>query len=166
MISLKKHFPHVSTLYKTVLAIAALGLMIPGWGSVRSGAEATPLPPSTPPVFAEGTYLFGQSAQPNEIGSAYTVFTVQNTQVVGAFYQPRSSFDCFSGQVQSGQLALNITDSYSQETYPYNVALTLDTTLVAGGGAPAYRLEGFHRIDTLSEVDREILTICAAQMAQ
>jgi len=154
---------NASNLFKTtLLALAALGLSLPA----TSYAQQTLSASSTRDVLADGTYLFGQSPDADAIGATYAVFSVQNNRTVGAFYQPRSSYDCFSGDVSPTRLAVNVVDSYSQAVYPYNVALTLTDSLVAGEAAGAYTLEGFHRIDALSEKDDEILAVCEASLAQ
>ncbi len=145
----------------SLLAFAALGIVFPSVNSAQasttSAAERT--------VLADGVYLFGQSPNPNEMGSTYTVFSVENNQATGAFYQPNSSFDCFSGEALPNQLAVNVVDSYTQTTHPYAVALTLEDSFVAGTGAGAYTLEGFHRIEDLSSQDHKILATCQADLA-
>ena len=147
---------------KSLLSIAALSLAFPTVGFAQTQSAS----PVSRPVLEDGTYLFGQSPQPNEIGSAYAVLSVQNNQTVGAFYYPRSSFACFSGQVTHNNQAVNVVDSYDQTVYPYEIALTVDSTLVAGDAAGAYALEGFHRIETLSAQDIEILGVCEADFNQ
>ena len=71
----------------------------------------------------DGVYLYGQSPQPNTIGSEYLVFEVNQGQVIGGFYMPSSSFDCFYGSVEAQKLALTVVDSYEQTPHPYAVAL-------------------------------------------
>ncbi|MEO0647119.1 MAG: hypothetical protein AAFZ17_13330 [Cyanobacteria bacterium J06650_10] len=160
---------------KSFLAIATLGLILPTVSTLQvSRAEASSNPsknssgaPSSRTVLEDGTYLFGQSPQPDQIGSAYAVLSVQNNQTIGAFYYPHSSFDCFSGQVLPDRLAVNVVDSYDQVSYPYEVALSVsDDSLVAGSAAPAYTLEGFHQINELSTQDLEMLAVCKSDFAQ
>ncbi|MEL6157592.1 MAG: hypothetical protein AAGJ95_12510 [Cyanobacteria bacterium J06554_11] len=156
---------------KSLLVLAALGLMLPGVSIAQSFSRPTSKTADTAPArsstaLQDGTYLFGQSEQPNQMGAAYTVFSVRNGQTVGAFYQPHSSFDCFSGRIQPDRLVVNVVDSYEQTVYPYEIALTLSDSLIAGEAAGAYTLEGFHRIDSLSPQDHEILAICEADFAQ
>ncbi|MEL7334137.1 MAG: hypothetical protein AAFN12_17955, partial [Cyanobacteria bacterium J06560_2] len=146
---------------KAILMVAALGLVFPTVSSAQVQSETTTGSVSRP-VLEDGTYLFGQSPEPDTIGSAYAVLSVQNNQAVGAFYYPHSSFDCFSGQVYPDRLAVNVVDSYEQTVHPYEVALTLDDTLVAGAAAGAYTLEGFHQLDDLSAQDVDMLSVCAA----
>ncbi|MGP1386193.1 MAG: hypothetical protein ACTS2F_21720 [Thainema sp.] len=108
------------------------------------------------------TYLFGQSATAEQIGATYIVFTMQDQKVVGAFYMPQSSFDCFHGEVVGEQLALNITNSYDQTTYPYEVALASNAVVAGTDAAAPFGLEGFHAIETISETDQQVLSTCQA----
>jgi len=112
--------------------------------------------------FPNGTYLYGQSQQPDQLGSAYMVFEVTENRVLGAFYMPHSSFDCFYGEVQAQELALNVIDSYEQTVHPYSVALQRNASVATTGGeaiAPL-SLEGFHPLSGLSENDQRILNTC------
>lgn len=124
-------------------------------------AQASPKPANL--SLTEGTYLYGESAQPEQIGKAYTVFEVNQNRVVGAVYMPRSSFDCFHGTIESGQLALTIRDSYDQTTHPYNIALERQFPNTASRDNPAsavVTLEGFQKLRQLSDNDRRILGVC------
>jgi len=85
---------------------------------------------------AKGTYLYGKTAQPNEIGQDYVLFTRQNEKVVGAFYSPHSQFQCFTGSLNNNTLG----DSQ---------AIELKT-----------KLSDFHRIRTISSNDQRILSVC------
>lgn len=112
----------------------------------------------------DGMYLYGQSPEPEQLGAGYMVFEATDGQVVGAFYMPRSSFDCFYGEIEADQLALTVIDSYEQTLHPYAVALeTPDPVAMAGSDTIApMNLEGFHRIDTISDNDQRILSTCKA----
>lgn len=176
---------------KSLLALAAAGLIISGIGTAQASAGHSTLSleseeslelgavkdntlsnrpnaqiVASQTVLADGTYLFGQTSEPNVMGSTYAIVSVENNRTVGAFYQPRSSFDCFSGEVLPDRLALNIIDSYEGTVYPYSVALAADDTLAAGNAASAYTLEGFYQLADLSDQDREILATCQADLAQ
>lgn len=112
----------------------------------------------------DGVYLYGQSPERDQLGAAYAVFEVNDGKVVGAFYMPRSSFDCFYGNVQSNQLALTIVETYSQTAYPYSVALESTGSVAAIGDqavAPV-GLEGYHQIENVNENDQRILSVCQA----
>jgi hypothetical protein len=117
----------------------------------------------------DGIYLYGQSPQPNQIGQAYMVFEVTAGKLVGGFYMPRSSFDCFSGTARGNQLALSVVDSYSQEVHDYSVAYSNVSTVAAntpGGADQNIVLDGFHPIETLSQTDYHILKTCKADFNQ
>lgn len=113
---------------------------------------------------ADGTYLYGESPQPEQIGKAYMVFEVKQGQITGAFYMPSSSFDCFSGVAQGNQLNLNITESYSQQTYSHSIGFNNSSVVAAVGSQGADKnnlaLDGFHRLSNLSQNDQRILSQC------
>jgi len=173
------HLKSISRTYpikKCLLALAAFGLMFPGISVAQPDAasddptskqsSAEPSLNASRSVLADGNYLFGQSQTRDELGLTYAVFSVKNNQTVGAFYQPSSSFDCFSGQINPNELSVSIVDSYDQTIYPYEIAVSLDNSLVAGGAAGAYTLDGFYRIDELSDQDRQVLSVCQADFAK
>ncbi|NJN87583.1 MAG: hypothetical protein HC881_16335 [Leptolyngbyaceae cyanobacterium SL_7_1] len=113
------------------------------------------------PSLSDGVYLYGQSPQPETVGSAYVVFEVEDDRVVGAFYMPYSSFDCFQGEVQDEQLALNVVDSYERTVHPYSLALDASTSVASAAGQSApVGLEGYHAIAELSENDQRMLEVC------
>ncbi|NJR51709.1 MAG: hypothetical protein HC780_21155 [Leptolyngbyaceae cyanobacterium CSU_1_3] len=123
-----------------------------------SKVEATAAASSLP----NGVYLYGQSAQPDQVGKAYFVFEVNQGNVLGALYMPRSSFDCTYGKFQSGRVALTVIDSYEKTRHPYAIALVRNTS-VATTGSPALNsinLEGFQPLKKLSETDKKILSVC------
>lgn len=109
----------------------------------------------------DGIYLYGQSPQPNQIGSAYMVLQVKDRQVAGAFYMPSSSFDCFQGEIRNQQLALTVANSEEQTRYPYSLALQTQGNLAATHpGAMSVTPAGYHAISQVSSRDREILATC------
>jgi hypothetical protein len=121
---------------------------------------------ATRQAIPDGVYLYGQAAEPQQIGSAYMVFEVQQNRVIGAFYMPQSSFDCFSGEFQADQLALNVVNSYEQTVHPYAVALETGAPIASATGeatAPT-ELEGFQRLSDVSEADQTILAACQADL--
>lgn len=157
--------------------LARLGILISCLGLVSAGlaiqaghglAQATPAAVATIPQPASsfpgpGRYLFGQVPTPNQIGQGYMVLESTGNLIYGAVYFPSSSFDCFQGQVQGNQLAMTIVDSYTQESYPYHVALVTDaaiaTTNLPQGLSPV-NLSGFHPIHELSDNDLIMLGVC------
>lgn len=158
-----------SLLLSTGLAIAGLALPLT---TFATQAQATSNPESIPastdastgPVLADGVYLYGQSEQPEQIGSAYMVFEVNQGKVVGAFYMPRSSFDCFYGNLEADHVALNVVDSYEQSVHPYAVALETSAPIATTGSEAVtpVGLEGFHQISSVSNNDQRILSTCKA----
>lgn len=121
------------------------------------------------PLPVDGFYLYGQSPEPNQLGSAYMVFEARNGLAVGAFYMPNSSFDCFYGSVQPTEMALTVVDSYSLEAFPYEVALeSADAVANVDGSSASLELdiEGFHQLPELSESDHEILSVCQADVQE
>lgn len=111
----------------------------------------------------DGVYLYGESPEPDQIGASYLAFEVQGNQVIGAFYLPRSSFDCFQGEFQGDHLSLRITDSYSQTVHNYAIAVQTDNYLASAEPiAASTQLEGYDSIPTISENDRRMLETCQA----
>ena len=133
-----------------------------------SDLETGPLIAQSPLFFLDdGTYLYGQVTEPNQVDSAYMVFDVKGQTIVGAFYMPHSSFDCFQGTIQPDELALTVHDSYSQETFPFAVALAPNDEAIAFEGtvvAPPMKIDGFQPLESLSENDQRILATCRADI--
>ena len=119
------------------------------------------------PFLQDGTYLYGQSAEPEQVGSAYMIFDVAGQDILGAFYMPSSSFDCFQGSIQSDELALTIHDSYAQESFPFSVALVTNEEAIASEGTVTIlgkTIDGFQPIDGISDNDQRILATCRADL--
>ncbi|MBU6228138.1 MAG: hypothetical protein KGQ93_00370 [Cyanobacteria bacterium REEB459] len=157
------------------ILLSCLGLLATGVGVQASHgpnyqAQSTltaPQPRLVTPsgaVFpAPGRYLFGQAPQANQLGQGYMVVESTGDRLYGALYFPSSSFDCFQGQIRGNQLALTITDSYNQQTYPYSVAVATDTTVAASqlpNGLTPLSLRGFYPIRQLSSTDITMLETC------
>lgn len=143
-------------------------------GLSHAPAHGSEVPASQPPSTSQGSskgaalpdgdYLYGQAPKAGQIGATYLVFEVKKGSITGAFYMPRSSFDCVHGAFQPQQLTLTVVNSYEQASYPYTVALQ-------GGGTSASStqpeiaplgLEGYYPIKQLSATDRRILSTCKA----
>lgn len=168
MAFIKRASTQSQLLHKALIAFLGFGIVLPGAIAAQALSASADVPRSsaTRQVLADGIYLFGESPNPDELGATYAVLSVQDNQVEGAFYQPRSSFDCFSGQVLPNRLDVSVVNSYEQVAYPYQVALAVDDSLTAGEAAGEYTLQGFHRIENLSAQDQEILATCQADFAQ
>ncbi|NJL48341.1 MAG: hypothetical protein HC929_13755 [Leptolyngbyaceae cyanobacterium SM2_5_2] len=165
--------------------LTALSMLVAGCGGVglalAAPAQAAPLTPAismglaqnaatSNAVFpAPGQYLFGQVPEPDQVGQGYIVMETTGDRVYGALYYPSSSFDCFQGQVQGNELAMTIINSYSQEAYPFSIALVADSTVAAQqlpDGLTPVSLSGFHAIDTLTDNDLRMLSVCKAAVEE
>jgi len=126
-----------------------------------AGSKASTLPSSNM-HFADGIYLYGQSPEPKKMGSEYLVFEVNQGKVIGGFYMPHSSFDCFYGNVELNKLALTVIDSYKQTFHSYTVALQLEELVAQAKGKTAMPvgLKGYHRLDVMTEIDQHVLSAC------
>lgn len=117
---------------------------------------------SDPQALADGIYLYGQSPDRDQIGAAYMVFQVEQGQVEGAFYMPRSSFDCFYGSFQGDRLALTVINSYEQTRYPYAIALEPQDSVatIDNDVATPISLQGYHQLESPTENDLRLLSTC------
>lgn len=136
---------------------AAVGILPANAAPEKLPAQSTSLP--------DGVYLYGQSAKPDEIGQGYFVFESKQGQVVGALYYPQSSFDCAAGSFKNEQLALSVTNSYDGVANPFEIALDRSST-VASSGEPALNigLQGFHKLDKVTDNDLRMLNVCKTDM--
>lgn len=159
-----QHFASLSFAF----SIATLGIAVPAaLGAESISHQVSRASNPTVPVTAvsqlpDGVYLYGQSAEPEQLGQGYFVFEVNQGDVVGALYMPRSSFDCAKGSFKAEQLALTVTNSYDRTTNPFEIALDQTTNVASSTapGKPAVGLEGFYRINQVSDNDMRILNVC------
>ncbi|NEO28963.1 MAG: hypothetical protein F6K36_00580 [Symploca sp. SIO3C6] len=122
----------------------------------------------------DGTYLYGQSSQPNQIGKEYIVFKARQSTVVGALYLPQSEYSCFYGQVDSEQMNLTVVNPYNQTAaLSHTIARQKLSTIATTGDnfnlentsssltyPYALRLEGYQKLDEFSDNDLHILNTC------
>lgn len=151
-----------------LLLVMSLGFLIGLVPLLASTAVASTTEVSEGFGLEDGTYVFGEAPEAGRAGMTYMVFAVESHRVVGAFYQPSSSFDCFHGTLDQGELALTVVNSYDQQVHPYALALsTADTQVASQGDAVVGGIvpEGFHRLSTLSELDQDVLATCQASNA-
>jgi hypothetical protein len=117
---------------------------------------ATPKAPLT-----EGIYLYGSSAQAEEIGQEYLVFQVEGNKATGAIYSPRSEFSCFSGDFEPKKLNLAIVDPYSEAIYSYAIAFEEISNIASASEiSRSVTLAGYHSINQISSNDQRILNTC------
>jgi hypothetical protein len=108
-------------------------------------AVAVSLP--TRSYLPDGVYLYSNAQQTGETQKEYFVFRLQDKQVIGAFYMPNSSFDCFRGSLDDRQLNLKVMTSYEQEAYDYSVSLN-----------------AYHALDQVSSTDQNMIKTCQADV--
>ncbi|MGR3276492.1 hypothetical protein ACSYAD_15395 [Acaryochloris marina NIES-2412] len=106
-----------------------------------NNAVAVSLPQSP---LKDGVHLFGQAREPGKFQTEYLIFKTKRNRVIGAFFMPSSSFDCFAGNLQGGQLTLSILESYEQQTYEHSV-----------------NLNQYYAIQQINNNDMRILDVCA-----
>ncbi|NER26063.1 MAG: hypothetical protein F6J96_36325, partial [Symploca sp. SIO1C2] len=125
------------------------------------------------PSLPNGTYLYGQSSQPEQIGQEYLVFEVHQGEVVGALYMPSSEFSCFQGTWDSNHLNLQVVNPYDQTAISHIIARAKPSPIAAAGGQlnlesaydsltypHAVGLEGYQQISEVSDNDHRILSMC------
>lgn len=111
----------------------------------------------------DGVYLYGQSPQPNQLGQGYIVFQKRQNQVMGALYMPSSEFSCFQGNVDSrGELAMTVTAPGEGGSESVATASTIPKLDADQPMTYAYSvaLQDYHKLNTVSEGDRQILQMC------
>lgn len=112
-------------------------------------------------ALANGVYLYGRSPEPETMGQEYLVFKVQKGEVIGAFYMPRSEFNCFSGSFDSRQINLSIVDPHDGIKYDYTIGLQVVSPVATNSKRSSeVTLEGYHRLGDLSDNDQRILDAC------
>lgn len=121
-----------------LLNLAFLSLEVPG-----AVVQAQPRRLIKSVSKADGTYLYGETAIPNQITKGYVVFQRQQGKVVGALYSPNSHFDCFTGSLINN---------------------TLDVKALAFGESKMknvkINLSNLHQIKPISGNDQRIISVC------
>jgi hypothetical protein len=132
--------------------------------------------PNTSSSIADGTYLYGQTSQPGEIGKEYLVFEARRGKVVGAMYMPSSEFACFYGTLNAKQMNLMVANPYEQTAFSHTIAREQRSQVAAAGGQinlentydslsypHSVGLEGYQPINQVSDNDRQILNTCVSK---
>ena len=142
------------------LSIGTLGL-----GLLLSLTTFHPAPASAEQVnsdtFADGTYVFGERPQADQIGTTYMVVEAKDGRAIGGFYQPNSSFDCFYGDITDSRMLLTVVNSYEQTEHALSVTLEAQNQVASQGTALRQAVpRGFHVLPNLSETDHTVLQTC------
>jgi hypothetical protein len=132
--------------------------------------------PNTSSSVADGTYLYGQTSQPGEIGKEYLVFEARRGKVVGAMYMPNSEFACFYGTLNAKQMNLMVANPYDQTAFSHTIAREQRSQVAAAGGQinlentydslsypHSVGLEGYQPINQVSDSDKQILNTCVSK---
>jgi hypothetical protein len=121
----------------TLLTLAFVGGETPAIGQTQP-SQSNPASEQ-----ASGTYLYGETPQPNLWSKAYVVFQRQNGKVVGAIYSPNSEFDCFAGSQNNKTLSVK--------------SVSTDKPQIS---AAQINLSKLHQIKTVSANEQRILSVC------
>jgi len=125
-----------------------------------------------------GVHVYGESAQPEQLGKEYLVFETKGSKVTGAFYMPSSEFSCFYGTVKAGQMNLTVVDPYENSTYAHSIALQQKSLVASAdnqlsledGSDPnhgqAIGLQGYYPVSTVSNHDQQLLETCRSNSAK
>jgi hypothetical protein len=142
-------------------AAGTIAVMLTG-GLLAQKANA-----EVPSRLADGTYLYGESDQPNKPETTYFVFEVKQGQVQGALYSPNSSFDCAYGEFSNNQLSLKVMNTYEKTETPLKVALDRTSLVASVKDAPMLQvgLQGLKSVGSLSDLDRSILATCKVTLS-
>ena len=119
---------------------------------------------AVPSSLSNGSYLYGESEQPNQEGTTYFVFDVKDGEVKGAVYSPNSNFDCAYGRFENDQLSLNIISTYEKTVNPFAIARDRTSLVASSDNAPMIQvgLRGLKSVGKLSDLDRHIVATCKA----
>lgn len=141
----------VQRLGQKLLAVAAgVGLTLTS-GSLGTVAGAVQPQQSNSvklDLLADGTYLYGEAPQPDQIGKGYVLFNHQQGKVIGALYYPQSEFDCFIGSLENNTLDVESIGAYDSEVVRQKM-----------------NLSDLHQIETISANDQRILSVCRQEPA-
>ncbi|MGB7415175.1 MAG: hypothetical protein WA902_13305 [Thermosynechococcaceae cyanobacterium] len=140
-------FSHSFKLYQTLLA-AAIAVTAGDTAAVRanSSVEASDQYAVSTPMAKSVVQLYGQVPKANQSQQGYFVFQQDGDQVVGAYYQPRSEFDCFVGNINNNVLDVDILSAFEEERMTEQISLST-----------------LHSLDSPSADDEQILNVCRQQ---
>lgn len=134
-------------------------------------ASVAQLPTSNSSI-PDGTYLYGQASEPQQIGKEYLVFEARQGKVVGAVYMVGSEYSCFKGTLASNQMNLIVANSYNQTAIAHTMAAKPAQVAAAGGEVNlqntydsltyphTIRLEDYKPLTKVSDNDKQILNSC------
>jgi hypothetical protein len=140
--------------------------------ATRNAIAISQLPTSNTSI-PDGTYLYGQSNQPQQLGKEYIVFEARQGKVIGAMYLPSSEYSCFYGTLDAKQLNLTVANTYDQTAFAHTIARSQTSQVAAVGEhlniqnnsdalkyPHAVGLEGYQPISQVSDSDKQLLNTC------
>jgi hypothetical protein len=126
-------------------------------------AKAPPTPTqSILPQISGGVYLYGETDRSNVIGKEYIIVEIIGNKAIGAFYLPRSEFNCFYGRLKGSLLNLTLIDALDGQKYSYK--LRLNANGLTASQQPLTGLPTYRPLSKIGEIDRQILTACKLQL--
>lgn len=144
-----KRFPQASILSGSVKAVLLLSSALVLGSTGIAVAEPTNIAASrNAQPLADGTYLYGDSDQANQIGQGYVVFKKQGQKVTGAFYYPQSEFSCFTGTAKNQRLEVLSLG------LPHENAIDVEVPLTQ-----------MHRIQAVGNSEQNSLSMCQQEVA-
>lgn len=156
----------------TQASIAVTPPQPPQVATTRNAIAISQLPAANSSI-PDGTYLYGQSNQPQQLGKEYIVFEARQGKVVGAMYLPSSEYSCFYGTLDAKQLNLTVANSYDQTAFAHTIARSQTSEVAAVGEhlniqnnsdalkyPHAVALEGYQPISQVSDIDKQLLDTC------
>ncbi len=147
----------------SLVSVSAIAPVPASPGFAPTTTQVSPSP--TGVRLEDGVYVYGETDKPDQLGVTYMVFQLKNNQVTGAVYSPNSSFDCFKGSLNAGELALSVMDSYGKKAYSHSIAISTESVVAADGmptGAIEVGLLGMNRMPHVSSNDQRLLKTCQA----
>ena len=121
--------------------------------------------PLEAPTLDDGTYLFGENSEVDQPGTTYMVAKVSDGRIIGGFYQPHSSFDCFYGTIAHDEMALTVINSYEQTEHTLAMALESRTAIASQREAVSQWVPiGFHSFAELSAPAENVLKTCRTDL--
>ena len=132
--------------------------------------------PATDAQIPDGTYLYGQTSEPQQNGKEYLVFQANQGKVVGAMYLPNSEYSCFYGTLDSRQMNLTVANPYEQTAFSHTIARSQPAQIAAAGGRInlqntydslsypyAVALDGYQPVRDISANDKQLLNTCMSE---
>jgi hypothetical protein len=111
---------------------------------------------------ANGVYLYGEADKPDVVGKEYMVFETIGNKTIGAFYLPRSEFNCFYGQFKGSRLNVTLIDAFDLQKYKF--ALTLNPNGLTASKQPMMGEPTYQPLGKISNNDLQILKTCKLQL--